>query len=1108
MAQSYSFYGGKAGFSFKIVQRFDAIYFPPSTKVFQPGNYKPGDIVTYNNKFYVFNLDNPTTVTNWSLKQWQEVQGMVNCFMLGGGYMGANYGEYVIIDTILKCHNESDPTNGMIYRRGMNWQEPPVMPVSKDAYMHNGALLDDSFRRKMYNWVWRPGADAEYIGQVVGPKGETPIVSIIKDLDMFASEDYLDNGGFVHATSESYAGTSGGVNKDNYDLDSLDHKPTNKNEVPRNTISSYYTTIVDNNGNVVGADLAFTFPYHVYQIHSQSISPYANVETGDIVFDIKDSLYRAGAGARQPFSQYSIYYTGVREDATGTPQTYNNSETKELPGNLTIVLDNSLDSDVSFAITKILGLVVYDGTTVAEDITNTVNYTIGSSNNKKTVIFDTIYYTTPWADYSQRLSTATQKKTLLKDPTHPTTGGYQNLVTKVAGGNDTHPYWSEWDIKVPNGKQGDSTEEVWIDRNQEMHMVTRNYDYTSDGALVDANGDKITNSNNLTDHAVRYHSQFVDDSTSRQAQEADAPVRIKVIDYVTQGKATDGATATGGRSGMQGKQGYNTKKNNARSLDTTKILDGVDEDHTSTYLPKVETKYQSTWYTTPDKTAQGYNDDPDLNTATTHVYEEDTVVVREIDCIRIENDLSENAYIDQQGNIQNGFVKTARIKCYYSDDPGTGVPIGEVSAIKKLWRGTTERNGVLKDHLLVRYRYEADDAAHIHDLGLIPTLEGLGLRNDDHIDSGISGYVNPDGTPVTDTSYIHIRTGDNVTSCDLVATYSNANGDGLDLQVKLGEFASIAKVWRGPEDGIPNPAENDHWFLRYVGEPSTSKHDLGYITNILHDPTSTDPCGVTMHPQSDASKDYYNERTARKADIHVNYSDGTYEIPGTSTGGITEIWIGDEYDGFYPGTTTLRPDPQRYCDEVVHSVDIARQYYLNHLLIRFEYEPATVFHDLGYVKGAVGSYELIKVDSNITDQAAQIAYLNTTYPDGYYTTDFDESYYVGRAIQMGDNEAARVFLYSDGSGHDINGTTKGWYYVASIGITPDVTSKVVMNFHDGSDADIESGVIPAYDPDNDVHTDRVFGDLYKDAIGMIFNDKTIDTGARVPEPAPEPEPEP
>lgn len=69
---------------------------------------------------------------------------MIECFKQGGDTIDiVNYGEYVIIDTLLK----NDPDNGKVYRRGMNFD---------------------------YNAETNPLAGAECIGKICGPQGENP----------------------------------------------------------------------------------------------------------------------------------------------------------------------------------------------------------------------------------------------------------------------------------------------------------------------------------------------------------------------------------------------------------------------------------------------------------------------------------------------------------------------------------------------------------------------------------------------------------------------------------------------------------------------------------------------------------------------------------------------------------------------------------------------------------------------------------------------------------------------------------------------------------------------------------------------------------------------
>ena len=60
------------------------------------------------------------------------IQAMCNAFSQGNNYTDVLYGEYVIIDTV----NKTDTTNGILYRRSGNFNEPITSPI--DRY-HPGA---------------------------------------------------------------------------------------------------------------------------------------------------------------------------------------------------------------------------------------------------------------------------------------------------------------------------------------------------------------------------------------------------------------------------------------------------------------------------------------------------------------------------------------------------------------------------------------------------------------------------------------------------------------------------------------------------------------------------------------------------------------------------------------------------------------------------------------------------------------------------------------------------------------------------------------------------------------------------------------------------------
>ena len=75
MALQYSMYGGKPGTTYRLVAHYDSI------------------------------------------------KEMVDAFQKGGSYNTVNYGEYVIIDTVLRRNLKNNAENGILYRRGYDFNQ-------------------------------------------------------------------------------------------------------------------------------------------------------------------------------------------------------------------------------------------------------------------------------------------------------------------------------------------------------------------------------------------------------------------------------------------------------------------------------------------------------------------------------------------------------------------------------------------------------------------------------------------------------------------------------------------------------------------------------------------------------------------------------------------------------------------------------------------------------------------------------------------------------------------------------------------------------------------------------------------------------------------------
>ena len=245
-----SYYGGRQGASFIIVKRFDGIDIPEKSKnkiayyavnedkiIKYPfiertdQNYGEYDWVLVKLDGSTVNviLEDGTESTQVVAIAYQE--GMRQCFEQGGDSVDiVNYGEYVIIDTPSK----DNPENGKVFRRGMNFD---------------------------YNATTNPLAGAEYIGQIIGPKGSTAEIDIVSyktaiDYDPHQEREYtvaVDNQGLVPGV----------------DVDRTEYA---------DSIHYAWTTIRDDAGNVSNYQVGFKFPYLVPEISGSKRSPYYTQE--------------------------------------------------------------------------------------------------------------------------------------------------------------------------------------------------------------------------------------------------------------------------------------------------------------------------------------------------------------------------------------------------------------------------------------------------------------------------------------------------------------------------------------------------------------------------------------------------------------------------------------------------------------------------------------------------------------------------------------------------------------------------------------------------------------------------------------------------------------
>lgn len=249
MSDLSSFYGGRQGASFVIVKRFDGIDIPAKS-IYRCGYFAKdaqgyfivplverdaNNYADYPSWDYI-PKDGVTTVTSQSGAvstplPAEYAEGMKQCFEQAGMTISeVGYGEYVIIDTIFGLGDYNNIDNGKVYRRGMNY----------DSDL----------------------GGAEYIGQIVGPQGDSP------EIEMTTVEEV---GSHTEHQIKEYDMTEGdaqdGIVPGKY-INSFGTTEYN------DEITYGYATVRDSSGKVTGALIGFTFPYLIPEFTGSMRSAY------------------------------------------------------------------------------------------------------------------------------------------------------------------------------------------------------------------------------------------------------------------------------------------------------------------------------------------------------------------------------------------------------------------------------------------------------------------------------------------------------------------------------------------------------------------------------------------------------------------------------------------------------------------------------------------------------------------------------------------------------------------------------------------------------------------------------------------------------------------
>lgn len=261
-----SFYGGKEGRTYHIVQRYDAVNLNIDSIPFIEGTtYQKGTKLSYNGNYYVVLANSISSSTAFSdTTQTIPLKGMVQQFAKGGAYTKVNYGQYVIIDTIMNLNHKSDLENGLLYRRGFDYNDAATnhpKPNIQDSkyYDVNHNFLEEVWQADWAAWVQNPGAGAIYVGQIVGPQGDSPEITPVNwnEIKDAAEVKTIIPVSTTRGDDTTVIQTPAGTV---YNGD---------------TIKTASLTLKDNDNNITGAKIAFDIPNTIQEPGDIITNPYA-----------------------------------------------------------------------------------------------------------------------------------------------------------------------------------------------------------------------------------------------------------------------------------------------------------------------------------------------------------------------------------------------------------------------------------------------------------------------------------------------------------------------------------------------------------------------------------------------------------------------------------------------------------------------------------------------------------------------------------------------------------------------------------------------------------------------------------------------------------------
>ena len=272
----YSFYGGKEGRTYNLVAHYDSIY-----KMVEDFHKGAGSVNAKYNEYVIID-----TIINKNEKHNRE-NGII--YRRGVNYTQDFDPNHILDGDASHSLTEDDLTANAVTLRGNDgeWIDDEHIPetapletnVSVPRYRHYEYCLtqvpgqdvqvelhakelkvnekgETLFNIDWKNFVTEPGGGAVYVGQIVGPQGESPLTQLV-DWETF-EEQYLHGKNTEPVKDELIASRTAGFDGSNYNDD----------------IKYGYCNVRDNQDNVTGVVLSMDLPYTVFNFNMESVSAY------------------------------------------------------------------------------------------------------------------------------------------------------------------------------------------------------------------------------------------------------------------------------------------------------------------------------------------------------------------------------------------------------------------------------------------------------------------------------------------------------------------------------------------------------------------------------------------------------------------------------------------------------------------------------------------------------------------------------------------------------------------------------------------------------------------------------------------------------------------